>query len=300
VNTRFKLLKKCGSGGTGEVYEALDLRLKRKVALKRARRDARGDHRERAARLVREAEILALVQHPNVVAIHDLLEEEDSVSIVMELVDGIPLGELYKKQPMSEGELLGYLRQLIAAVERVHSADIIHRDVNPRNVLVTPEGIVKLTDFGLSSSIHDPEPRAGGSLGYMAPEALRRGRRLGFGVDIYGLGMLAYQALLGAPAFQKLYGTVKPMAWARWLLSRERFRTLVELFVPVSPALSVIVAKMLEKDPKLRYQRITEVEKDIDKLGTRVDSGPSRGPSLGAAVRRLLPALLARPQEKSP
>ena len=333
VHNRFELLDERGSGGAGEVHEALDRKLKRKVALKRVRRDAHGDRRERASRLVREAETLARVAHPNIVAVHDIIEEADAVTIVMELVDGIPFRELYRKQPVPQAELLGYLRQLLAALDRVHAAGIVHRDVNPRNVLVIPDGSLKLTDFGLATSIHDPHPRAGGSLGYMPPEALKRGGHLGFGVDIYGAGMLTYQALLGAPAFQRLYGTVKPVSWARWLLSRERFRPLEELEAPacgpVSGALSDVVARMLEKDPRLRYSKVADVVRDLEGAGpapgptgltgptgpTAVAGarpgvaaapaagpdlvpGVARGPSLAAAVRRLIPSILARPQEK--
>jgi serine/threonine-protein kinase len=299
VHNRFKLLKRRGSGGTGEVYQAFDTRLKRKVALKRVRRDPQADRMVYVRRLLREAETLALVEHPNVVTIHDVIEQDDSVSIVMELVEGIPLGELYRRGPIQEKELLGYLRQLVAALEHVHAARIVHRDVNPRNVLVTPDGNLKLTDFGLATSLDDPQPRAGGSIGYMAPEALRRGGRIGFGVDIFGTGMVTYQALLGGPTFQQLYGAPEPSAWARWLLSREAFKTLQELGAPVSPALSAAVERMLEKDPSRRYQRMADVQKDLETLGEPPPGGPGtpRGPSLASAVRRLLPTLLARPSQ---
>ena len=301
VNDRFQLLKKCGTGGTGEVYEALDLRLKRKVALKRVRRDSKGNRQEKAQRLLKEAEYLALVQHPNVVTVHDVIEAEDCVSLILELVEGTPFQDLHRKRPIAENDLFLYLRQLVAALERAHEVGVVHRDVNPRNVLVSPEGVLKLTDFGLATSVDDPEPRAGGSIGYMAPEAFRRGARVGFGVDIYGLGMLAYRAVLGTPGFQRLYGTVEPVEWARWLLSRERFKTLADLGAPVSPALSALVEKMIEKDPAQRYQKITEVKKDLDTVaaaGSRRPPAPE-GPSLASAVRRLLPAILARPQDKS-
>ena len=302
VHNRFKLLKKCGSGGTGEVHQALDVRLKRLVALKRVRKGSRGDRREKSQRLLKEAEHMALAQHPNVVTVHDVIEEEDSVSIIMEFVEGVAFRELYRKQPVGERELLSYIHQLAAALECAHGQGIIHRDVNPRNVLVRPDGFVKLTDFGLSASANDPEPRAGGTLGYMAPEALRRRGRIGFGVDIYGLGMLAYQALLGASSFQKLYGTVQAADWARWLLSREKFKTLAELKAPVSQQLSSVVEKMLEKDPRRRHQKIADVKRDLENIGgeTHDAPAPARGPSLASAVRKLIPALLARPQEKKP
>ena len=296
VNNRYRLLEKRGSGGTAEVYEAFDLRLKRKVALKRVRRDARGRREEGARRLLREAEHLARSAHPNVVAIHDVLELEDSVCLILELVEGVPFRELHKRGPVAEAELLPYLGQLLSALERVHAARIAHRDVNPKNILVTPEGVVKLTDFGLSASFDDPEPRAGGTIGYMAPEALRHRGQVGPGVDIWGAGIVAYQALLGTPEFRKLYGAVEPVAWARWLLSREKFRTLDELSAPVSPGLSAIVERMLEKDPRARYASIAEIRRDFERLAA--PPAAEEGPSLASAVRRLLPSLLARPGRK--
>jgi serine/threonine protein kinase len=132
----------------------------------------------------------------------------------------------------------------------------------------------------------------------MAPEALRKGTRLSYGLDIYGLGLLSYQALLGMPAFLRLYGTPKPIAWARWLLSREKFRTLLDLEAPVTPALSAIIEKMLEKDLKQRYQKLKDLRQDLERLGVQLTPRPQAGPSLVAGVRRLLPALLARPSDE--
>jgi len=267
LHDRFKLLKKLGSGGTGEVYRALDTRLHRLVALKRVREGTPDERRRRGRRLVREAENLARVHHPNVVAVHDVIEEGGAVSIILELVVGDPFRRLFKTGPLAEHALLGFLRQLAGALEAVHAAGIIHRDVNPRNVLVTSGGVIKLMDFGLSSSIRDPIHRAGGTIGYMAPEALRKGRQIGFGVDIYSLGLLAYQALLGGPIFKKLYGASTALEWARWTLSKERFQTLIALEAQVSPVLSAIIEKMIEKDQADRYQKVADVRRDLERLG---------------------------------
>ena len=267
VHDRFKLLKKLGSGGTGEVYRALDTRLHRLVAVKRVREGTPDERRRRARRLLREAENLARVHHQNVVAVHDVIEEAGTVSIILELVVGEPFRRLFKSGPLAEHALLGFLRQLVGALEAVHAAGIIHRDVNPRNVLVTSGGVIKLMDVGLSSSIRDPVHRAGGTIGYMAPEALRKGRQIGFGVDVYSLGLLAYQALLGGPVFRKLYGAPTALEWARWTLSKEKFKTLIALEAQVSPVLSAIIERMLEKDQADRYQKVADVRKDLERLG---------------------------------
>jgi serine/threonine protein kinase len=263
IHQRYLLLKKCGSGGTGVVYEAQDLRLKRLVAIKRV--EARVDgRRDLLVRLLKEAENLARIEHPNVVTVHDILETPTSVSIVMELVKGKPFLTLFSKRAIPEAEFLRYFRQLLAALEAVHGVGMIHRDVNPRNVMVSKEGVVKLTDFGLSGSVNDGNLRAGGTLGYMPPETLRKGGVLSYGVDIYGLGFLAFQALLGLPAFKRLYGAARPRDWLRWILSREPFKTLEELEAPVTPGLSRVIAKMLEKEVEKRYRKVAEVRRDLD------------------------------------
>jgi serine/threonine-protein kinase len=268
LHERFELIKKVGSGGTGEVYKALDLRLKRLVAIKRVLSSKRG-RASLLGRLLKEAENLARVEHPNVVMVHDILETPDSVSIVMELVKGTPFVKLFRSRGIPEAEFVGYFRQLVAALEAVHAVGMIHRDVNPRNVLVSQEGVVKLTDFGLSGFVNDDDLRLGGTLGYMAPETMRKGTELSFGIDIYSLGFLAYQAILGIRQFKKLYGARKPRDWVRWVLSRERFKTLRELDAPVSTGFSEIVAKMLEKDPHQRYRKIKHVRKDCELLARR-------------------------------
>jgi serine/threonine protein kinase len=294
LHNRFRVIRKCGSGGTGDVFQAEDTRLKRIVALKRARGGPEQERLKRSHRLLREAEYLARIDHPNVVAIHDCIETETSVTIVMELVKGATFKELFRKQAIPQPELLAYLDQLASALAAVHEAGVIHRDVNPKNVLVSSNGIVKLMDFGLAGSADLEEHRAGGTIGYMAPESIRKGGKIGVGVDIYALGFLSYQSLLGDPDFQRLYGTTSPIEWARWLLSREKFKTLAELDKPVAPALSAIVEKMLEKDPKERYQKVSDVQRDLDRLAGRVTPSNEVGPSLVAGVRWLLPSIRAR------
>lgn len=265
IRNRYKLLKKMGSGGTGEVFQAQDLRLKRMVAVKKPRDGTPEERHRRSLRLLHEAEHLARIRHPNVVTIHDIIEDGDRVAIVLELVAGIPYRKLFKRGPVPEHEFIRYFRQLVAALGAVHEAGIIHRDVNPRNVLLCADGTVKLSDFGLSC-VAGEERRAGGTIGYMAPEALRKDPRVGFGVDVYGLGFLAYQSLLGGPMFLRLYGTIKAIEWARWVLSREKFRTLAALGAPVSPGLSAIVERMVEKDARERYSRIADVKRDLERL----------------------------------
>jgi len=294
LHHRFRLVKKCGEGGAGEVYEAEDLVLKRTVAVKRVRAENEVERKAKALRLAREAEILARVAHPNVVIVHDCIETQSAATLVMELVDGQPFRSLFQKRSLAQHEYLPYFSQILGALAAVHEAGVIHRDLNPKNLLVRKDGVLKLTDFGLACAADEPEPRAGGTIGYMAPESLRKGIRPSFGIDLYAAGLITYQALLGLPEFQRLYGASSSKEWARWLLSRERFKTLNELEKPVSQGLSAIVERLLEKDPKDRYQRTSDVLRDLDRLAGR--SPTPEGPSLVAGVRRILPGILSRGQ----
>ena len=277
IDQRYQLKKLLGTGGTGEVWLATDLRLKRRVAIKRANEKRRG-HSKVLERLLKEAELLAQVDHSNVVMVHDILESETSVAIILEFVRGQPFIRLFRKRALPEERFLTYFRQLLAALEAVHAVGIVHRDVNPRNVLVTREDVVKLTDFGLSGLESDDRHRPGGTLAYMAPEMLRKQPNVSAAADIYSLGFMAYQALLGVAAFKKLYGATRPKDWMRFVLSREPFKSLRELDVPVSTALNEIVARMLEKDPAARYRKISSVRRDFEERlldSEQLDDAPS-------------------------
>ena len=258
LHNRYEVLKTLGTGGSGEVYQARDTRLQRLVAIKRVRR-GKTEHREaRALILLREAQQLASIRHPNVVTVHDVLEGETSLSIVMELIDGNALHDVIRKRGIAASTFLRLFRQVLGGIQAVHEARIVHRDVNPRNLLVDRDGAVTLIDFGLASSIKETKPRTGGTVGYMAPEALVKSPRFDFRSDIYGAGLVAYQSLLGLPQFRRLYGTTNPQEWARWVLSREKFKPLHEVDERVPVGVSAVVAKMVEKDPRERFASIGE------------------------------------------
>ena len=285
LHNRFEIVRTLGTGGAGQVYEAEDLRLGRRVAIKRVRIGETGHRQARAVFLLREAQSLARIQHPNVAVVHDILEGETSVSIVMELVRGPSLRALIEKRAIPELQFVGWFSQLLAGLEAVHQEEIVHRDVNPRNVLVSDKGLLKLIDFGLASKAGDPNPRAGGTVGYMPPEALRTVGRPAFTLDVYGAGFTAYQALLGLPRFKRLYGTSSPREWARWLLSRESFKTLREIDESFSAALSAVIARMTAKDPAARYQTIASIWKDYRRIAGRRSESESDDDSADGAAR---------------
>src|SRR5713226_8551448 len=150
-----------GAGGMGEVYRARDSRLNRDVAIK-VLPPAFADDPTRMARFSREAQVLASLSHPNIAAIYGLEESGGASALVMELVEGVTLAERIAAGPIPLEESLGIARQIADALEAAHEKGIIHRDLKPANVKITPEGKVKVLDFGLAKAM-DADPISGGS-----------------------------------------------------------------------------------------------------------------------------------------
>jgi len=204
----YEILSPLGAGGMGEVYRARDSKLKREVALKVLPDDFANDP-ERMARFQREAEVLAALNHPNIAAIYGL----EGNALVMELVEGEDL-----HGPLPVEIALQHARQMADALEYAHEKGIIHRDLKPANVKVTPEGVVKVLDFGLAKAIEDPGPpsdpassptltlgatRMGvimGTAAYMSPEQAS-GKTADRRSDIWSFGAVLYEMLAGKRAF---------------------------------------------------------------------------------------------------
>ena len=206
----YEVLAPIGAGGMGEVYRARDTRLKRDVALK-VLPEAFANDPERMARFQREAEALAALNHPNIAQIYGVEER----ALVMELVEGETL-----KGPLPLETVLNYARQISAALEAAHAKGIVHRDLKPANVKVTPDGVVKVLDFGLAQlnptrqeAESDPSnsptftmspTRAGmilGTAAYMSPEQAR-GKPVDKRADIWAFGVVLYEMLTGKQAFK--------------------------------------------------------------------------------------------------
>ena len=208
----YQIVSPLGAGGMGEVYRAHDSKLGRDVAVKTLPHEFARDP-ARLLRLRREARTLASLNHPNIAAIYGLEESEQADCLVMELVEGEML-----RGPLPVQTALNRAGQVAAALEAAHSKGIIHRDLKPANIRVTPEGTVKVLDFGLAKAIWGPEgnpellqPAAGtgvgsvagqvvGTPGYMSPEQAR-GREVDKRTDIWAFGCLLYELLTGKRAF---------------------------------------------------------------------------------------------------
>jgi WD40 repeat protein len=259
----YEILGELGRGGMGVVYKARQLRLNRLVALKilRATPDVAPDQH---ARFVVEGEALARLQHPNVVQIYDVGFYQQQLYFALELVEGGSLAEKLAGQPMPVREAAALLACLAEAMHDTHARGILHRDLKPGNVLLTPNGVPKVTDFGLAKTV-DVDlklTRTGDLLGtpaYMAPEqALGQRSRIGPWTDIYALGVILYEVLTGRPPFlaatyQEL---LQQVTWHEPVSPRQ-------LQPQVPRDLETICLKCLQKEPSKRYGSAGEFGEDL-------------------------------------
>jgi eukaryotic-like serine/threonine-protein kinase len=212
----YEILSAIGAGGMGEVYEARDNKLGRNVAIK-VLPEAFAQDRERLSRFQREARMLASLNHPNIATIHGLEQSDRVHYLVMELVPGQTLAERLRAGPLGIQEALKISVQVAEALEAAHEKGVIHRDLKPANVKVTPEGRVKVLDFGLAkafaggsgldlsntptlTAMGTEEGRILGTPAYMSPEQARA-KSVDKRTDIWAFGCLLYELLNGQPAF---------------------------------------------------------------------------------------------------
>jgi len=216
--SHYKVLEKIGQGGMGEVYRAEDTNLDREVAIKVLPEQFTKDP-QRLARFEREAKLLASLNHPNIAAIHSFEHADDIHFLVLELVPGETLQERVAKGPVPVEEALEFCRQIAEGVEAAHEKGVIHRDLKPANVKVTPEGKVKVLDFGLAKAFEAETPvtdisqsptlteemtRAGvilGTAAYMSPEQAK-GKPVDKRADVFAFGAVLYELLTGKRAFE--------------------------------------------------------------------------------------------------
>jgi len=297
----YEIVAPLGAGGMGEVYRARDPRLDRDVAIK-ALPDAFANDPERLARFEREAKLLASLSHPNVAGIHGLELAEGHRYLVLELVEGETLSARLARGPLPLDEAMDVCRQIAAAVEAAHEAGVVHRDLKPGNVMLRPDGTVKVLDFGLakgaaahgsSSDLHlSASPTlsyaataAGvilGTAAYMSPEQAR-GKAVDRRTDIWSFGCVLYECLTGRRATEG--ETVSDMV-AR-ILEREPDWSPLPATTP--PRLRELLRRCLAKDMKQRLQAIGEAR-------IALESGSLGGPEpTPTAVRRKSPLIVWAP-----
>ena len=296
----YEILSAIGAGGMGEVYRARDTKLNRDVALK-VLLAAFANDAQRMARFQREAQVLASLNHPNIASIYGLEESGGVRALVMELVEGPTLAERVAQGPIPLDEALPIAKQIADALEAAHEKGTIHRDLKPANVKITPQGMVKVLDFGLAKALEGETAggqvsgagltqsptltgmatQAGvilGTAAYMSPEQAR-GKAVDRRADIWAFGVVLYEMLTGRPAFE---GETISDTLAGILTRGPDWSALA----PSTPAgVDRLLRRCLEKDPRLRLRDIGDA---------RIEIGDAMGAPAGAVSESAPPPTKTR------
>jgi serine/threonine protein kinase/Tol biopolymer transport system component len=309
--SHYNILQKLGEGGMGVVYKAKDTKLGREIALK-ALPEEFAQNRERLARFEREAKLLASLNHPNIATIYGLEESEGLNFLTLELVEGETLAGKLTSGPLKVQEALEICRQIAEGLESAHQKGIIHRDLKPSNIKVTPEGKVKVLDFGLAKAFQvaevgddagmDPyksptltveSSRSGvimGTAAYMSPEQAR-GKPLDKRTDIWSFGCVFYEILTGQQLFKR--ETTSDMVAG--ILKQEPDWTALPRDLPVR--IQELLRRCLNKDPNKRLHDIADARIDLEEalakpLSLREESFETRGEMRPNLRHRIIPWMI--------
>jgi serine/threonine protein kinase len=272
--SHYRIIGKLGVGGMGVVYEAEDTRLPRRVALKFLSQELIGDP-EASRRLQREADTIAVLNHPNICTIYEIDEHGGGRFIAMERVNGQNLKLHMARTTLSDQEVVDIARQVALALQAAHEKGIVHRDIKPGNIMVPPDGVVKVLDFGLARRFMMPETgevtmygstipgRPLGTANYMAPERILQGP-LDPRCDLFSLGVVIYEMATGRLPFagaspgETVTNVLEKIPEPIRRLSPDR-----------SAALEDIVARLLRKDADSRCQSASELIELLGRIGTK-------------------------------
>ena len=271
--SHYKITDKLGEGGMGEVYRAEDTTLKREVAIKVLPGQFTQDG-DRLARFEREAQLLASLNHPNIAAIHSFEHSDGVHFLAMELVEGETLAQRVAKGPLPLEEALEVCRQIAEGLEAAHESGVIHRDLKPANVNITPEGKVKILDFGLAKALEGEIPAADisqsptrtgemtsagvilGTAAYMSPEQAR-GKPVDKRTDIWAFGCVLFEALTGR---QEFGGETISDCIAKVLQKEPDWEALPK---DTPRAIQRLLRRCLEKDPHERLHHIADARIEV-------------------------------------
>lgn len=259
---RYRIIRELGKGGMGTVYEVVDPNLQRRVALKIISQPVASE-RERK-RFEREASLMAKLDHPNIVKIFDVGEEGGRLFFTMEFVDGCSFQELMKDKPLPQ--LIRILIQAAHAVHYAHQAGIVHRDLKPSNIMITRDGQPKVMDFGLAKELGEKGPKLSRSVDilgtpqYMSPEQVNgRIRDIDARSDVYALGAILYEMLVGHPPFT---GTAMSILYK---INAEEPKPPSRFYPRIARDLETICLKALEKDKLKRYPNALEFAEELER-----------------------------------
>jgi eukaryotic-like serine/threonine-protein kinase len=272
---RYELLSEIGAGAMGVVYLARDTALDRPVALKLLPPAFAADQK-RAARFAVEAKAASALNHPNILTIHEIGSDGDTLYIATEFVDGVTLRRRIADGPVPLQEALDIAQQCAAALCAAHDAGVIHRDIKPENIMVRRDGLVKVVDFGLARMARATGrdaagiSQAGGVIGtprYMSPEQAR-GEPLDARTDVFSLGLVLYELVTAHPAFS---GETTAQVFGSLLVPDS-----LALPIPGDRDLETLIARALQKDRDRRYPTMDAFAAEVTALRQRLTGGGAR------------------------
>ena len=278
----YEVLGILGTGGMGQVYRVRNVISDRVEAMKVLLPDLSAEP-ELANRFIGEIRTLASFDHPNIAQLHTAFQVDNRLVMIMEYVEGFTLDQRAKQSPLPLAEVLDYITQVLSALSYAHSRGVIHRDIKPGNMMVTPHGVLKLMDFGIAKSAADPhQTRPGttmGSLYYMSPEQVR-GTTVDARSDIYSVGISLYELSAGKRPFE---------ADSTFGILNHQLNSVPqppkELNPSLPPALNEIILASLAKEPMQRFQSadafrnaLQSVLSSIAPDQARTETAPARNP----------------------
>ena len=261
INDRYEIIRVIGEGGMANVYLAMDTILDRKVAVKVLRGDLATDEKF-VRRFQREALSASSLNHPNIVEMYDVGEDEGNFYIVMEYVEGKNLKQLVKRRTkLSVPEVIDIMKQLTDGISHAHDSFIIHRDIKPQNMLILDSGLVKITDFGIAVALNSTQltqtNSVMGSVHYLPPEQAA-GKGVTFKSDIYALGIMMYELLTGNLPFKGENAVEIALKQLK-----EPIPSVRDTDSTIPQSVENIVLKACAKNPKNRYENVREMYHDL-------------------------------------
>ncbi|MGN1127403.1 MAG: Stk1 family PASTA domain-containing Ser/Thr kinase [Candidatus Flemingiibacterium sp.] len=298
---RYRILKVIGIGGMAVVFEAMDMLMRRNVAVKMLKDDINNDAQS-VKRFINESKAVAMLSHPNIVNIYDVSVKDDRKYIVMELVDGITLKNyILKKGLLSFHEVISITEQILMALEHAHSKGIVHRDIKPQNIMILKNGVVKVADFGIAklpnAETVTMTDKAIGTVFYISPEQAS-GKKIDRRSDIYSLGVTMYEMATGKLPFV----ADSPVSVAIMQVKNTP-RPPREINPNIPVGLEQIILGAMEKNPDNRFQSAAQMLRHIAQLKSNphtvfkmprsqeasVQSGQAQGSQTPSNVKKLTP-----------